>query len=80
MFVNTIPSTVIEIRENVDLEKAISKNQQLMHPSIMPDGRKKFFEGILKGKNFNNLVLACYPKLCIRQSIKEILIKMKIIQ
>ena len=67
------------VLKTVDLEKAIRNNHQLEHPSIMPITRKKFFDDIMKGKKFNSCVYKCFPKQCIRQNIKELLIHLKMI-
>ena len=66
--------------EAVDLDKAIASNHQLAHPSALPESRKEFFDGIEKKKSFNSMVFKAFPKQCLRQDIKETLIKMKIIQ
>lgn len=65
--------------ENVDLENAIANNHQLNHPSYAPKGRQKFFAN-LKNQKFNTLVFQSFPKQCLRQNIKEILIRCKIIR
>ena len=65
---------------DVDLNKAIRANHQLHSPSKTPDGRNKFFEGIRNSKNFNGLVFRALPKQCIRQDIKRILIKLKMLR
>ena len=65
--------------ETVDLEKAITNNYQLKHPSIKPTGRDKFFYG-LKSRNFNFLVFQQLPKQCLRQEIKKCLIKLRAIR
>lgn len=64
--------------ENVDLNRAIENNRQLSTPSIAPKGRKRFFKKI-KSKKFNSCILHSLPKQCIKQDIKKILVKMKII-
>lgn len=66
--------------EAVDLDKAIASNHQLAQPSELPESRKEFFDGIEKKKSFNSMVFKAFPKQCLRQDIKETLIKMKIIQ
>ena len=63
---------------NVDLENAVQSNHQLRHPSELPQERKKFFENLRKGKSFKQAVFFAYPKICIRQNIKELLIKTKL--
>lgn len=65
--------------EAVDITKAIANNQQLSHPSVMPQGRLEFFKGLRKHK-FNSLVFRQLPKQCLRQDIKQFLIKTRIIQ
>lgn len=63
---------------DVDINKSIEANHQLEHPSVMPEQRKAFFDGLSKGRGFNSLVKKCYPKQCIKQDIKAILNKLKI--
>lgn len=64
--------------ENVDIQKAIVNNHQLSHPSVMPKGRNEFFIGLRKHK-FNSLVFRQFPKQCLRQDVKQLLIKAHII-
>lgn len=64
----------------VDLNKAIANNHQLSRPSIKPKSHAVFWEGIKKGKKFNSLVARCLPYVCLKQSIKLILIEMKLIR
>lgn len=64
---------------DVDLNKAIQSNHQLQMPSKMPDSRSKFFEKIKQHKSFNSSVFYALPKQCIRQNIKEVLIKLKVL-
>lgn len=64
--------------ENVDLEKAIANNHQLSHPSKKPERRDFFFDGIKKNKNYDILVFCSFPKNCIKQLIKRILMLFKI--
>ena len=63
---------------DVDLENAVQRNHQLRHPSELPQERKKFFKDLRKGKSFKQAVFSAYPKTCIRQNIKELLIKTKL--
>ena len=65
---------------DVDLEKAISNNTQLRHPSSVPDSRELFFNTYKKSNNFGKSVKKCYPKVFFKQDIKKILIKCKIIR
>ena len=62
----------------VDIEKAIANNHQLEYPSFKPTGREKFFKG-LKKRNFNFLVFRLLPKRCLRQDVKQFLIKTKLL-
>lgn len=63
----------------VDLQEAINHNHQLEHPSIKPQGREGFFEGLKDGKKFNSLVYHALPKACLRQDLKSVLIKAHLI-
>lgn len=65
--------------ETVDLSKAIAANHQLAHPSTKCPNSDQFWKDLRKGSKFNNLVRRAFPKSCIRQKIKEILLKLKII-
>ena len=62
--------------EPVNLKKAIERNHQLEYPSNRPHNRDSFFSGIKKGKKFNAMALSCMPRKCIRQNLKQILIKL----
>lgn len=66
--------------EEVDIERAIEQNQQLREPSIMPKGRKQFFQALKNGRRFSIVVFQYFPKQCFKQDIKNILIKLKIIR
>ena len=63
---------------NVDSSKAVEANHQLKHPSVKPQQRNVFFDGLSKGKSFNSLVKKSYPKQCIKQDIKAKLNKFKV--
>ena len=62
-------------KENDYIKKAIENNHQLYEPSHAPRTRDSFFSKIQKGKNFNQHVLRCFPKDCLKQNIKRLLIK-----
>ena len=64
---------------DVDLERAISANHQLKEPSRMPEQREKFFSLLENEKTFKSAVTRCYPKTCIRQDIKSLLCKLRMI-
>lgn len=65
--------------KDVDIEKAIKSNHQLYEPSHPPKTRNSFFNGIEKNKKFNHLIFSRYPKACLKQDIKSILIRTGII-
>ncbi len=60
---------------NVDSEKAVSFNHQLTHPSIAPGAYNHFFKAIEENKNFDLQVWKVYPRLCMRQWVKKVLIR-----
>lgn len=64
----------------VDLAKAVESNHQLENPSVEPKNRRKFFRAIKKGHGFNLLVFIEFPKQCLRQDVKELLIHLKLIK
>ena len=64
--------------ESVDIENAILHNHQLYEPSEKPQNRNKFFEKLEQGHTFNSLVYKCFPKECLKQDFKRVLIKMGI--
>ena len=64
--------------EKVDLDKSIANNHQLKNPSKKPEGRGLFFRQ-LKHKGFNKAVFRRFPRQCIRQDVKRILIKLKLL-
>lgn len=64
---------------DVDLENAINNNHQLKEPSERPAKRNFFFEKLKNGRNFDYLVTKIYPRHSIKQDIKYILLKLKIV-
>lgn len=64
----------------VDLKTAVQYNHQLEHPSIKPQGRDVFFQGLQDNKRFNQLVYKALPKKCFRQDVKSLLIKTHILR
>lgn len=63
----------------VDIKKAIECNKQLSAPSKKPEKRDKFFSLIQKGLNYDKIMFKCYPKVFVKQDIKKILLKFKLI-
>ena len=65
---------------DVDIDRAIQNNKQLRQTAIKPNVREKFFRMIKNGKKYDRAVFACYPKVFIRQDVKWILLKLKVIR
>ena len=63
---------------DVNLEEAIQHNHQLERPSNEPEKREFFFEKLKQGERFDDVVYKCYPRECLRQDIKAILVKLGI--
>lgn len=63
---------------DVNIENAIQCNHQLRHPSDWPQEREKFFDDLHKGKSFKQAVFNAYPRTCIKQGVKELMIKLKL--
>lgn len=69
----------IEMRD-VNLENAITNNQQLSHPSALSPKRKKFLDMIQDGKSFKSATFAVLPMMVVKQKIKYVLIKFHLIK
>ncbi len=65
---------------DVELDKAVRANHQLNHPSLKPTEREKYLQLLKDGKSFNATVFRCYPKQYVKQRIKSLMIKLKIIR
>ena len=65
----------VELR-GVDLDNAISSNHQLREPFPEPKERSLFFKYLKAKYSFNRAVAKCYPKLCLKTDIKNILCKL----
>lgn len=66
--------------EAVDVIKAVANNRQLTHPSPKPAKYDTFFDTLRKTRNFSKAVKKAYPDFCLRQDIKTILVKFKILR
>lgn len=66
--------------ESVDVDNAVGHNHQLREPSRAPKGRKVFFREITRDKAFNRLVFQIFPKECLKQDIKYVLIKIGLLK
>lgn len=60
----------------VDIENAIKANHQLKKPMAIPPERIRFFSLLERGKTVSGAVRICYPKICLRQDIKNVLVKL----
>lgn len=58
---------------NINIDEALKNNHQLRHPAIMPPKREQFFKEIKKGRNYNAVIARIYPKICLKQKIKNMI-------
>lgn len=65
---------------DVDSDNAIKNNLQLQRPFRMPKSRDKFFRAIQNERKFNKEVYRYYTKQCIKQDLKELLIRVHILR
>ena len=64
---------------DLDLDIAVKNNHQLQYSSAKPSQREKFLNMIKSGKRFSYAMLRCYPSRYIKDVIKIMLFRMKII-
>lgn len=64
---------------DVDIERAIEYNHQLIHPSIRNVNRIKFFESLYRTNNFRKTVRLVFPKVFYKNTIKAFLIKTRVL-
>lgn len=64
----------------IDLDAAVSRNEQLVHPFRAPAGREAFWNGLDGGGTISRLVFRACPKACLRQSAKGILMALHLIR
>ena len=62
---------------SVDIDKAVSANHQLREPSTKPAAYKDIFEKLKNGNKFNSVIFRYLPLKCIKQNIKQFLLKTK---
>ena len=65
----------LELRD-VNLEKAKIPNTQLRFPTEMTKEHDIFFRNFMRGKSFRWSVACVWPKRCLKQEIKRILVKL----
>lgn len=63
----------------VDLDNAVANNTQLVQSSQEPIERKRFFELFNQGRDYDKIMFMLFPQVFIRQNIKGLLIKLKLI-
>ncbi|MBO5487088.1 MAG: coenzyme F420-reducing hydrogenase, partial [Eubacterium sp.] len=68
------------VLKNVDLENAVAHNHQLSHPSQLSPKREKFLNLINDGKSFKAATCIVLPKMVIKQNIKFVLIKFRLMK
>lgn len=59
---------------DVDFDYSVRENKQLQSPMPMSNAREQFFADLNAGKKFKTAVKRRYPKECIKQDIKSVLI------
>lgn len=69
----------IEIKP-MDKKIAVENNRQLIGPMEKKNSNEIFFDGIDKNINFNKLVYKLYRKDCLKQDIKYLMLKFKILK
>ena len=67
-------------QENIDEKSATRHNGQLIQPSSAHKNRDIFMEQLKEDKNFDKLVVRFLPIRVLRQSVKLLLIKLKIVR
>lgn len=67
---NIIEYTELELKD-VDLEKAICRNQPLRENIKMPIKRSVFFDAVKKGFSFSDALAKAVPKLVLKQKVKK---------
>ena len=66
-------SKYVKSNPNINIDEALKNNHQLRHPAIMPPKREQFFKEIKKGRNYNAVIARIYPKICLKQKIKNMI-------
>lgn len=65
---------------DVDAEKAIKGNRQLQKPSPITEEHNRFMKSMKKYRRFSLAVTVAEPRKCLRQDIKTLLYKLKILR
>lgn len=63
--------------KSVNLKKAISANHQLQEPSSKPKYYNDILKQLQRGEKFNRVVFHYLPWKCIKQDIKQLLLRVK---
>lgn len=64
---------------DVNVEKAINTNHQLVHPSIKHPRRDKFIREIQSGNTFHAALNKVIPRMLLKQKVKHLLCKLGIL-
>lgn len=64
--------------KDVDIDKAVEANHQLHHPSEKIPEREQFLDSYKRTGSVEKAVFSCFPKECLKQGLKGILIKLHI--
>ncbi|MBQ4536503.1 MAG: Coenzyme F420 hydrogenase/dehydrogenase, beta subunit C-terminal domain [Lachnospiraceae bacterium] len=64
---------------DVNLEKAVAANHQLMSPSNYPKERKCFFKYVKRGMSFDKAMRRSAPKAYYKKKLKKLLIQCKLL-
>lgn len=72
-----IEASNLELFE-VNIDKAIQNNHQLMYPTKAPKEREEFLGLLQKGKNFKQAFAKCLPKLYYKKKLKEMIVKVRL--
>lgn len=67
------------VLNNVDVDRAICYNKQLVQPTIKNKKRDLFFKLIRHGIAFSHAMGLCFPVIYIKQVIKKVLLLLRII-
>ncbi len=65
---------------DVDINRAVDANHQLHHPSERISERARFFDEYRRTGSVDKAVFSCFPKVCLKQGLKQILLKLHIIR
>lgn len=65
--------TGLELK-SVNYENAVANNHQLRHPSVKEKSHDVLFSKLDSGSSFRTAVFSAYPKYCLKQDLKGLLV------